>query len=135
MDKSLKAACVPIRYAVRQVLDQKFKKERILQNSVARHTRSTQLENDGSEHNFVDDKENRLPVSVGKVAGTKVRGEKRDFFGRIIDKVGPNSTGNESGVKSVKHKEDGGRVWVSFHEGFSNAVKKPITLRELMESF
>jgi chromosome transmission fidelity protein 18 len=29
-------------------------------------------------------------------------------------------------------KEREGRVWVSFHEGFSNAVRKPVTLREIM---
>lgn len=28
-----------------------------------------------------------------------------------------------------------GRIWVSFNEGFSNAVRKPITLRELMDGF
>ena len=27
------------------------------------------------------------------------------------------------------------KVWVSFHEGFSNAVRKPITLEELMRGF
>lgn len=27
------------------------------------------------------------------------------------------------------------RVWVSFNEGFSNAVRKPITMNDLMEGF
>ena len=30
-------------------------------------------------------------------------------------------------------EDESGRVWVSFHEGFSNAVRKPITLAELMK--
>jgi chromosome transmission fidelity protein 18 len=25
-----------------------------------------------------------------------------------------------------------GRIWVSFHEGFSNAVRKPVTLDDIM---
>ena len=29
----------------------------------------------------------------------------------------------------------GGRIWVSFNEGYSNAVRKPITLAELLASF
>jgi chromosome transmission fidelity protein 18 len=25
-----------------------------------------------------------------------------------------------------------GRVWITYHEGFSNAVRKPLTLAEIM---
>jgi chromosome transmission fidelity protein 18 len=41
----------------------------------------------------------------------------------------------ESERKSRKGKKDGkddNKVWVSFHEGFSNAVRKPITIEELL---
>jgi chromosome transmission fidelity protein 18 len=34
-----------------------------------------------------------------------------------------------------KRKENGeveGRVWITYHEGFSNAVRKPLTLAEIM---
>lgn len=31
--------------------------------------------------------------------------------------------------------DEGGRIWMSFNEGFSNAVRKPITLRDLMDGF
>lgn len=77
---------------------------------------------------------------------------KRDFFGRAIaveeveeiDVAGGTQIDASSIAKSTAMKGkakdngvdgDGGwRIWVSFHEGFSNAVRKPITLRDLMES-
>ena len=37
-----------------------------------------------------------------------------------------------AGVGKEKKREEEHRVWVSFHEGFSNAVRKPISLEELM---
>ena len=55
---------------------------------------------------------------------------KRDFFGRII-KEAPAAQGVRS-EKLVVRNNDEGRIWVNFHEGFSNAVRKPITIDELM---
>ncbi|RMD42304.1 hypothetical protein DV735_g2832, partial [Chaetothyriales sp. CBS 134920] len=65
------APSAPVRYAVRQVLDQELRKEKAVQAALSRQARGAR----------------------------------------------------------------GARVWVSFHEGFSNAVRKPITLKELMEGF
>lgn len=62
---------------------------------------------------------------------------KRDFFGRVIEKH-PNETdgGNEKHQKGCpkddRGKESRDKVFVSFHEGYSNAVRKPITLNDLM---
>ncbi|KAL9087305.1 MAG: hypothetical protein Q9159_003725 [Coniocarpon cinnabarinum] len=80
---------------------------------------------------------------------------KRDFFGReivattvdgdAVAAVDGNGTGNQgrSGVggKGGGNGKAGGkvegrgapRIWATFHEGFSNAVRKPITMKELME--
>ena len=69
---------------------------------------------------------------------------KRDFFGRVIvnhespapaDDEGarPGSKGQLVSGGGGKGKKAEGRIWVSYHEGFSNAVRKPIGLRELME--
>ena len=63
---------------------------------------------------------------------------KRDFFGRIIEN--PQAIlQNGSEIRSQDHaageKQENRKVWVSFHEGFSNAVRKPITLEELMRGF
>lgn len=76
---------------------------------------------------------------------------KLDFFGRPI--VTPDvplslslsGSGSGSGVQAGSGSGSGGggteetgasgNVWVTFHEGFSNAVRKPITLDELMRGF
>jgi chromosome transmission fidelity protein 18 len=62
----------------------------------------------------------------------------RDFFGRVIvNEARPSSAAGSGGSpatgKAAGKAEE--RVWVSFHEGFSNAVRKPISLREFWESF
>ena len=132
MDKSSSGAA-PTRYAVRQVLDQELNKEKILQNAVLRHARSGTM---ASKETFEDDKENQNPADKAKVASSKVPGAKRDFFGRVINECRPASSGKGAAESSAKAgAEDEGRVWVSFREGFSNAVRKPITLKELMEGF
>lgn len=66
-------------------------------------------------------------------------GTKRDFFGRIINESRHNALdGNKDGEETVKESLISGsdhvvnNVWVTFHEGFSNAVRKPITLEDLM---
>lgn len=82
--------------------------------------------------------------SVGKV--------KRDFFGRVIQNLEQpialaGGIGNTDAVRIAKAsalkghakevtKEEGReRIWVSYHEGFSNAVRKPINLGDLMDGF
>lgn len=70
----------------------------------------------------------------------KNTGTKRDFFGRIINESRPIALdGNKAGEKAAKEESlisvsdrEVNNVWVTFHEGFSNAVRKPITLEELM---
>ncbi|EXJ54241.1 hypothetical protein A1O7_09578 [Cladophialophora yegresii CBS 114405] len=129
MEKSASGAG-PIRYAVRQVLDQELKKEKILQNSAVRHARS------GTSYSSLtgdENKENESPANKAQRVASKEPGVKRDFFGRLINEERPKSAGkavNEPGLKL-----QAGRIWVSFHEGFSNAVRKPITLKELMDGF
>lgn len=144
MDKSTGTAPAPVRYAVRQVLDQESRKEKLLQNSMARHARSSLFSSSSSSHDNNaddDDKENAeagglkadKAIAIAIVKGPAV---KRDFFGRTIvnEAQRPSSAGNGEKTTQVSMAEDG-RVWVSFHEGFSNAVRKPITLKELMDSF
>jgi len=59
---------------------------------------------------------------------------KRDFFGRIIDDTGPDSS-DQQPARTQSGQQEEGMVWVSFHEGSSTAVRKPITLEELMRGF
>ena len=133
MGKTAGVLSAPVRYAVRQVLDQECRKERLLQHSLSRLARSSQ-----SDYNNLvgtkDDKENVDPAGKQKAART-MNGAKRDFFGRIINDVRPASAGKGAILPNSASKPEEDRVWVSFHEGYSNAVRKPITLKELMESF
>ena len=127
----------PVRYSIRQVLDQELRKEKLLQNSAARHARSTLFDRSGV-HTTNDDNKENADAAVDKETKVKTTqaGAKRDFFGRIINNTRPTSAGK--GVTTQKEalmKMDKERVWISFNEGYSNAVRKPITLKELMESF
>jgi chromosome transmission fidelity protein 18 len=82
-----------------------------------------------------EDKENSGTLTKAAESFSKDAGMKRDFFGRIINDARPTSAGKNAAKVQTTRKEDDGRVWVSFHEGFSNAVRKPITLKELIDSF
>lgn len=112
------------RYAVRQVLEQEWKKEDLKRAEAARMARFSGGETEEMRRNRA-----AVPVEVALPAERKskvIAAETRDFFGRVV-------TGSRKEVQATKRKkEDEDRVWVSFHEGFSNAVRKPVTLAELM---
>lgn len=62
---------------------------------------------------------------------------KKDFFGRVI-KSDPKPLQETDGDISKKPKDDKlgqgeQKVWVTFHEGMNNAVRKPISLHELLQ--
>ena len=79
-----------------------------------------------------ENKENEVPKGQElKAAGMMARGKdpglKRDFFGRIIS-----STDLEGKKVTTTGSVGKARIWVVYHEGFSNAVRKPIALKDLM---
>ena len=134
MDKSLAGPAAPVRYAVRQVLDQELRKEKLLQSSMSRQARSSALARTQEDED--EDKENQNPNAGAKMDQiSKLASVKRDFFGRIINQARPASAGKNAKQAESESKNEAGRVWVSFNEGFSNAVRKPITLKELLDSF
>lgn len=113
------------RYAVRQVLDSEWRKEVRKRESEARGRRGG--------------------IAVGVLAETAVEeteeavvGEqrvkvKRDFFGRVLEKATSPDDSPETVAKNLERKKmENGIVFCTFHEGYSNAVRKPITLAELM---
>jgi chromosome transmission fidelity protein 18 len=115
------------------VLDQEYRKEKILQESRARQARTSGFA--ASWYDADENKENDSPqVMTQSRPDTKIAPVKRDFFGRVINEVRPTSAGEKAKKASSQANEEG-RIWVSFHEGFSNAVRKPITLKELLDSF
>lgn len=133
----------PVRYAVRQVLDQENRKEILRVQSESRIARgagaltTTTTGDDDDKENGNNKKQTGASTTIANGVG------KRDFFGRlIVNESRPPGSGFSAGKGSrmgmesssaVKKAED--RVWVSFHEGYSNAVRKPITLKEFLDSF
>ena len=118
------------RFAVRQVLDQEWRREEKRLAEAARVARMG-----GVAVPDVVAKHAGGPASaVGKMKDMGM--VKRDFFGRPVTMSRPGSSKAESEAheegKVTAKAEEGNRVWVTYHEGFSNAVRKPITLAELM---
>jgi chromosome transmission fidelity protein 18 len=126
-------APAPVRYAVRQVLDQEYQKNIIVRENAARQARYKAGNPEDEIECSILNKENE-----GHHAQEPVLGAKKDFFGRVVrEEVMPlgDIDGNAQGERKVgkrKDSKDDNKVWVSFHEGFSNAVRKPITIEELL---
>lgn len=113
------------------MLDQEYQKNIIVRENAARQARyRAGNPDDKNDFSFSDTgKENK-----GHHAHERVLGAKKDFFGRVIQEMPLQEIdGNEGeGRKNERGKgKDDNKVWVSFHEGFSNAVRKPITVEEL----
>lgn len=102
------------------------------QRSDARFARSSNFDgiNMVSQETLDENKENN-----GAKQKRVETGVKRDFFGRVIVNDAK-AASSKSNLKSASKSTQGDdkRVWVSFHEGYSNAVRKPITLKGLMDS-
>lgn len=127
----------PTRYAIRQAMHQEYQKYLLRKNADVRQARfhaGGNADVDGLLHPDTTYGV-ETPLAEAKAKGAAV---KRDFFGRVISEPLPVSgngqdSGNEGGQRPVsKGGVEERKVWVSFHEGFSNAVRKPITLEELM---
>jgi chromosome transmission fidelity protein 18 len=116
----LSGSTAPVRYAVRQVLDQEHRK------TTTRNKPDSNVSKLGA----------RTPGQSDNGAAAKAIREaavKRDFFGRVVEQPVPQP--NEANSKESWADESskaGRKVWVTFHEGFSNAVRKPISMGELL---
>ncbi|KAK4125879.1 hypothetical protein N657DRAFT_662268 [Parathielavia appendiculata] len=140
------ASQAPTRYAVRQVLDQELQKTLAQKQTASRLARlrsgsgapATTTRPDTHHLLLDDDKENNGIAARAAVGEDKPR-VKRDFFGRVIvERPLPEADGNAAGVKKRRNKEESGqgaKVWVTYHEGLNNAVRKPISLEEFMRGF
>jgi chromosome transmission fidelity protein 18 len=122
-------ATVSVRYAVRQVLEMEWRKED------ARREEETRRARMGGDTALYD-----ITPLVGKDKqvgrlDARLLGAKKDFFGRAVEVV-PQYEENGDLVPDKKQavgKAEEHRVWVKYQEGFSNAVRKPISIRELMD--
>ena len=125
------AVPAPVRYAVRQVLDQEYQKNIIVRENSARQARYRAGNvNDEVDFSFAKSKESR-----GQHAQERDIGPQKDFFGRLVkedvlplQEIDGNAVLKNGGCKAA---EGDSKIWVTFHEGFSDAVRKPITVDEL----
>ncbi|KAI1474034.1 hypothetical protein F4774DRAFT_355895 [Daldinia eschscholtzii] len=131
----------PTRYAVRQVLDQELQKAKLERERLARQARFRggdphAAATEDASFIFNDNKEN----NVSKAPGLPILGVKKDFFGRVIENTDARALKETSanGRPRSKAGGEGGigkgetKIWVTFHEGLNNAVRKPISLDELL---
>jgi chromosome transmission fidelity protein 18 len=108
-----------VRYAVRQVLDQEWRKVKVIRENKVR---------DGRMGPAREGAEVQVQTEVMEIEG-KTEKVKRDFFGRMVEVKTEEEEGPRKKRKTVEKRD----VWVSYNEGFSNAVRKGIRLDELME--
>ncbi|KAL2867143.1 putative sister chromatid cohesion factor (Chl12) [Aspergillus lucknowensis] len=120
----------PVRYAIRQVLDQEYRKETVRKQSEAMP--STTNSGKKTTKKPTADGQNPAARPTNLTPGTAA---KRDFFGRIIQESLPGEDTQTNTKESSAQQESsstGRRVWVTYHDGFSNAVRKPISMDELL---
>lgn len=140
----------PARYAVRQALDQEYQNYIRRQRADARQARYEAGGGDPTDE-IADGVPKTSTASASASAAIAVTSAsasvKRDFFGRLLlqassDDESTSATGTGVGaggmtksrisaVEEEKRKREA-RVWVSYHEGFSNAVRKPVSLKEIL---
>jgi chromosome transmission fidelity protein 18 len=117
-----------VRYAVRSVLEQEWRKESALREYASRKRRGGQDEHD--DELDAGKKEDRSTAE--KVAEANKKAVKKDFFGRVIQETEKSRKEDKRKQDSGEMQGDVGRIWVSFNEGFSNAVRKPVTIDDIM---
>lgn len=139
-NKTIGQQSAPARYAVRQAMEQAYQRYAQTRNTDARQARS----HSGVQHLVQGDRPTDplgnivFPSSKPPGVSSTVN---RDFFGRAIDTTTSIfDLQRNSGLKGIlggesDRVEASGKTWVSFHEGFSNAVRKPVSLAGLMKDF
>lgn len=73
--------------------------------------------------------------AIDQVEGPKkitVERMKKDFFGRVIAEGKQDDDGKRRRTDSNNALRIQPDVWVRFHEGYSNAVRKPVVFAELL---
>ncbi|KAJ5536779.1 hypothetical protein N7513_009965 [Penicillium frequentans] len=113
----------PVRYAVRQALDQEYRKETMRKQSdvLTASAKGVKAALDRSATEQQHDAAQRIREGLIK----------RDFFGRVIEEIPKSMDPGDQSHKDESSKA-GRKVWVTYHEGFSNAVRKPISMGELL---
>ncbi|KKZ61334.1 chromosome transmission fidelity protein 18 [[Emmonsia] crescens] len=133
-------SAAPVRYAIRQVLQQEYEKDILRQRSQAGQARLNGAKRDNpprNDNNNFQEKNGLNIVNLPNLA-PGINKQKRDFFGRVIvNEAQPSSrgAGNDASavpIKAMMRPAEHKKAWVSFHEGYSNAVRKRVTFNELL---
>jgi len=126
------------RYGVRACLAQECAREEARRERESRDKRGGEVNGTWVE---VDKKGKSKVVSKDEIDDEGKRKKvKRDFFGRVVveEVREEDDCDSDEGIKRQKRKlqeaKEQGRIWVTFHEGYSNAVRKPISLKEMMRA-
>ncbi|RFU79315.1 chromosome transmission fidelity 18 [Trichoderma arundinaceum] len=125
---SLLSSQAPTRFAVRQVLEQELHRTLVIRETVARQARfqagrpAAGGEQQPLPQPSQSKKDDMAVVEDGLVV-------KKDFFGRIIQAQPLAELTGSAMEKKAANQE---KVWVTFHEGLNNAVRKPMMLREFL---
>ncbi|RUS19855.1 hypothetical protein BC937DRAFT_86802 [Endogone sp. FLAS-F59071] len=119
---------LPTRYAVRQLIAQEIEHENLRRHEEIAQSRTGH--DIRVKHGPEKSTTSRLVNSTGDLEKPPM-----DFFGRplvIATTSNDNQTNTDkTGGSSKKTQKNNHKIWYKFHEGFSNAVRKPLTIREL----
>ncbi|KAL8765153.1 MAG: hypothetical protein Q9209_007685 [Squamulea sp. 1 TL-2023] len=125
------------RYAIRQALDQEYQKSVVGQRASAGQARIG-IGRNVPLHKAADATKNKGQTGLPRKESEHAITPKRDFFGNFIEDDGcklEKTNGRRPSTDPydrASSEKGGGKIFVSFHEGYSNAVRKPITLDDLM---
>ncbi|KAI6781428.1 Chromosome transmission fidelity protein-like protein [Emericellopsis cladophorae] len=125
---NLLSSQAPVRFAVRQVLDQELQRTLAQRDAAARQARFLQGGGPAAVTPSlpIHNKENMDHIMSDAKAATIV---KKDFFGRVIE-ARPLAELDINAQKRARKEER--KVWVTYHEGMNNAVRKPMSLQEFL---
>ncbi|KAK7432602.1 Chromosome transmission fidelity protein 18 [Neonectria magnoliae] len=131
----LLASQAPTRYAVRQVLDQELKLTIAAREALARQARFKAGNPLGHDETIFDNKEKAVKHKALAIAEAAKQATlvKRDFFGRVVE-VRMLNLDEKSEERLAMQAEKERNIWVTYHEGLNNAVKKPMSFQEFMAS-
>jgi chromosome transmission fidelity protein 18 len=116
------------RYAVRQLVSQEMEREKIRRRKggfrlylTSANVDLTEVESRGMKRGIEQVEKQKNPV---------VERVKKDFFGRPIAEKPDDGKRRRTDLSiGLKVQPD---VWVRYHEGYSNAVRKPVVFAELL---
>ena len=124
---------VPTRFAVRDAMNIEHQRWSMRRQAEARQARYYPA----AERDSHDPGSARVappgPMTGGQ--GLHTGSMKTDFFGRPLNWPKPHSSEGLDAVSEIGSQKEENRIWVTYNEGYSNAVRKPVTLKELLRGF